>query len=209
VTGHDGGGADQHGGAAAPDPDAVVRGARLAVDVGSVRVGLAASDPDGLVATPVATLARDTRPPAPGDLPGDLGQIVAEVAERGAAAVYVGLPRHLSGTEGAAAAAARAYAGVLAQAVAPVPVRLVDERMTTVTAHQALRASGRSGRRHRAVVDQAAAVVILQTALDAERSSGRRPGERVDPARAQDAPAERAGGPRDAGRPARTEGTTE
>ncbi|QZN87521.1 Holliday junction resolvase RuvX [Cellulomonas sp. C5510] len=187
----------------------MVRGARLAVDVGSVRVGLAASDPDGLVATPVATLARDTRRPAPGDLPLDLAQVVAEVAERAAAAVYVGLPRHLSGTEGAAAQAARAYAGTLATAVAPVPVRLVDERMSTVSAHQALHASGRSGRRHRAVVDQAAAVVILQTALDAERSSGRRPGERVTATRTEDAPGRRQGGLGDAGQAGHTEGTAE
>jgi len=161
------------------EPRGVERGARLAVDVGSVRVGLAASDPDGIVATPVATLARDQRKPQGGRLPADLAAIVREVGERGVACVYVGLPRHLSGTEGAASASARAYAAALAQAVAPVEVRLVDERLSTVTAHQALRASGRSGRRHREVVDQAAAVVILQYVLDTERTTGRRPGERV------------------------------
>ena len=160
--------------------DVVTRGSRLAVDVGSVRVGVAASDPDGLVATPVETLARDNRRPAPGALPADLARLVDEVGERSAAVVYVGLPRHLSGQEGAASAAARAYAVTLAQAIAPVPVRLVDERMSTVSAHQALRAAGRSSRHHRQVVDQAAAVVILQHALDTERSTGRRPGERVE-----------------------------
>ena len=153
------------------DADLVVRGPRLGVDVGSVRVGLAASDPDGLIATPVATLPRGT---------GDLATIVDEVRERGARTVYVGLPRHLSGAEGASAAAARAYAVSLAQTVAPVAVRLVDERMSTVSAHRALTASGRPGRQHRSVVDQAAAVVILQAALDAERATGRRPGERVE-----------------------------
>ena len=153
-----------------PDEVDVLRGPRLGVDVVSVRVGLAASDPDGLVATPVATLLRGA---------GDLGRIVTEVRERGVRTVYVGLPRHLSGAEGTSAAAARAYATSLAQLVAPVAVRLVDERMSTVSAHRALSASGRPGRRHRAVVDQAAAVVILQDALDAERASGRRPGERV------------------------------
>jgi putative holliday junction resolvase len=158
----------------------VERGPRLAVDVGSVRVGLASSDPDGLVATPVATVPRDTRTPGAGQLPSDILEIVREAGERCAKCVYVGLPRHLSGSEGASAQAARAYADLLAQAVAPVQVRLVDERMTTVTAHQALQASGRSGRRRRDVVDQAAAVVILQYALDAERSAGRRPGEPVD-----------------------------
>jgi putative Holliday junction resolvase len=75
-----------------------VRGARLAVDVGTVRVGLAASDPDGLVATPVATLQRGS---------GDVDAIVSAVRERGVSTVYVGLPRHLSGAEGASAAAAR------------------------------------------------------------------------------------------------------
>lgn len=155
------------------------RGARLAVDVGSVRVGLAASDPDGLVATPVETLARDAATGA--GLPADVVRVAAEVAERGAGVVYVGLPRHLSGNEGAAAQEARAYAGTVARAVAPVPVHLVDERMTTVSAHQALHAAGRKGRKHRSVVDQAAAVIILQTALDAERGAGVRAGEPVDP----------------------------
>ncbi|MBD5787551.1 Holliday junction resolvase RuvX [Cellulosimicrobium terreum] len=166
-----------------PAPDGagptVPRGARLAVDVGSVRVGLAASDPDGLVATPVETLARDT---ATGQrVPADVARIATEVAERGAGVVYVGLPRHLSGAEGTAAEGARAYAGAIARAVAPVPVHLVDERMTTVSAHQALHAAGRSGRRHRSVIDQAAAVIILQSALDAERGAGARAGEPVDP----------------------------
>ncbi|CAM5779177.1 Holliday junction resolvase RuvX [Cellulomonas persica] len=157
----------------------IPRGPRLAVDVGTVRVGLAASDPDGLVATPVETLARDARK-RPGRLPKDIARIVREARERCAECVYVGLPRHLSGAESASSAAARAYADTLAQAVAPVEVRMVDERMSTVSAHQALLASGRSGRRHRDVVDQAAAVVILQYALDAERATGRRPGERVE-----------------------------
>lgn len=164
---------------ASPDPDLVVRGVRVAVDVGTVRVGLAASDPDGLVATPVETVPRDTRAPDERCETGDIARIASDVRERSAAVVYVGLPRHLSGSEGSAAHAARAYAERLAHAVAPVPVRLVDERMSTVSAHQALHAAGRAGRRHRAVVDQAAAVVILQSALDGERARGRRTGERV------------------------------
>lgn len=158
------------------------RGARLGVDVGSVRVGLATSDPDGLIATPVETL----------DRPASLVRIAREVCERRAAVVYVGLPMHLSGAEGAAADAARLYAGALATAVAPVSVRLVDERMSTVSAHRALHESGRSGRRHRQVVDQAAAVVILQSALEAERATGSRAGERVQvdpPAAADQGPA--------------------
>lgn len=155
------------------DPEAtplVERGVRLGVDVGSVRVGFATSDPDGLIATPIDTLPRAK----------SLRRIVRQVAERGAVLVYVGLPVHLSGEEGSASEAARIYAGALAVAVAPVEVRLVDERMSTVSAHHALHESGRSGRSHRQVVDQAAAVVILQSALERERVTGSRAGERVD-----------------------------
>jgi len=160
------------------DGDALTRAVRLAVDVGTVRVGVAASDPDGVLATPVDTLARASGKPS--STASDVAQIAREVHERGADVVYVGLPRHLSGAEGSSAGLARAYAVALAHAVGPVQVRLVDERMSTVSAHQALQAAGRSGRRHRQVVDQAAAVVILQHALDVERSTGRRPGERVE-----------------------------
>lgn len=149
------------------------RGVRLGVDVGSVRVGLAASDPSGLLASPVETLARDAAGGA------DQRRIVEVALEREALEVVVGLPRSLSGGEGPAAATARSYAGQLATLLAPTPVRLVDERLTTVDAHRTLRESGVAGRAQRAVIDQAAAVLILQSALDAERASGRAPGERL------------------------------
>lgn len=156
---------------------ALPRGSRLGVDVGGVRVGLASSDPDGLIATPVETLARHE--PTDGSVPTDIARIAQEVDDRGVLVVYVGLPRHLSGQEGAATQITRGYAQRLAQLIAPVEVRLVDERMTTVSAHQALHASGRAGRKHRAVVDQVAAVMILQSALDLERTMNRRAGEQV------------------------------
>ena len=156
----------------------LARGARLGVDVGGVRVGLAASDPDGLIATPVETPARHE--PVDGSLPTDIAAIAREVAERGARVVYVGLPRHLSGKEGAATQITRSYAELVARTIAPVEVRLVDERMSTVSAHQALHASGRKGRTHRVVVDQVAAVVILQSALDFESTMSARAGESVE-----------------------------
>jgi len=148
-------------------------GIRLGVDVGSVRVGLAASDPAGILATPVQTLDRDLKSGA------DQGAIAAVVLERDVLEVVVGLPRSLSGGEGPAAAGARVYATTLAARISPTPVRLVDERLTTIDAHRQLRDSGLSGRSQRAVVDQAAAVLILQAALDAEKSSGLPPGELV------------------------------
>ena len=154
------------------------RGVRLGVDVGSVRVGLAVSDPSGFLATPVETLRRDVAASS------DLDRLVAEAVEREALEVLVGLPRSLSGGEGPAAAAAREYAGRLVErlraAGLATPVRLVDERLSTVAAHQHLRASGVKGRRQRSVVDQAAAVILLQAALDGERSTGQAPGEAVE-----------------------------
>lgn len=162
----------------ASGPVGLERGRRLCVDVGTVRVGVAMSDPDGLVATPVETLPRDLKA-APGTLPTDIAALAEHVQEHGVRVVYIGLPRHLSGAEGAASTAARAYAGAVSRVVSPIPVRLVDERMSTVSAHQALHASGRAGRKHRAVIDQVAAVVILQASLEAERVKGERVGELV------------------------------
>ncbi len=147
-------------------------GVRVGVDVGSVRVGLARTDPSALVVTPVETVRRGQD---------DLARIAEVVAETGAVEVVVGLPRTLRGEEGSAALAARQYATAIAQRVAPVPVRLVDERLSTVSAHRTLREAGVRGRRHRPVIDQVAAVVILQSALDAERASGREPGTLVVP----------------------------
>jgi putative Holliday junction resolvase len=141
------------------------------VDVGDVRIGIARSDPSGLIATPEETVARGK---------GDLARIRALVEETGAVEVVVGLPRSLSGREGPAAAKVRAFAAAIAAAVSPVPVRLCDERLTTVTAEGVLRGQGKKGQKRRAVVDQAAAVVILQNALDTERSSGTAPGEALD-----------------------------
>ncbi len=146
-------------------------GIRLGVDVGSVRVGLAASDPGGILATPVQTLDRDLESGS------DQGAIAAAVLERDVLEVVVGLPRSLSGLEGPAAEGARSYATSLAARISPTPVRLVDERLTTIDAHRNLRDSGVPGRAQRALVDQAAAVLILQAALDAEKSSGLPPGE--------------------------------
>lgn len=158
------------------------RGAWIGVDVGSVRVGVARSDPDGILATPVATLARHPdAAPSPGDA--DVEAIADLVREHGAVGVVVGLPRSLSGDEGPAAATARKYAAVVAARIAPVWVRLIDERLTSVDAHRTLRESGVPGRHQRAVVDQAAAVLILQGALDTQRSTGSPPGERVGPGR--------------------------
>jgi putative Holliday junction resolvase len=145
-------------------------GVRIGVDVGTVRIGIARSDPDGILATPVETVRRGK---------GDLHRIAAIVAEHDAVEVIVGLPVSLSGREGPAAAAARQFAVRLARRLPAGMVRLHDERLTTVTAESGLRERGVRGQDRRRIVDQAAAVVLLQAALDAERLTGRVPGEIV------------------------------
>ena len=146
-------------------------GVRLGIDPGDARIGVARSDPSGMLATPVETVRRGR---------GDLARIAEILAEENAVEVVVGLPRSLSGREGPAAVKVREFALDLARRVAPVPVRLCDERLTTVSAEAMLRDRGRKGAKRRAVVDQAAAVVILQQALETERARGSVPGELVE-----------------------------
>jgi putative holliday junction resolvase len=147
-------------------------GVRLGIDPGEARIGVATCDPDGILVTPVETVPRG---------PGDLDRIVAIAVELDAVLVYVGLPRSLSGGEGPAAGRVREFAQQLAGRLAPLPLRLVDERLSTVTAEAVLRGRGKKGRKRRAVVDQAAAVVILQGAIDTERTTGALAGEPVHP----------------------------
>lgn len=137
-------------------------GVRLGIDVGTARVGVARCDRDGLLAVPVETVARSEAAP----------RRVAELAdEYGAFELLVGLPISLSGNETASTADARTFAAAL-QAASALPVRLVDERLSTVSAHAVLRESGRSQRSSRRIVDQVAAVVLLQQAIDVEKSTG-------------------------------------
>jgi putative Holliday junction resolvase len=144
---------------------------RIALDIGDARIGVATSDPHGILATPVETVHRG---------PGDLDRIVSLVAEHEAFELVIGLPRSLSGGEGPAAARIRETAEQVRSLVHKVnpeaTVRMVDERFTTVTAERMLRDRGKKGSKRRAVVDQAAAVVILQHALDFERETGNPPG---------------------------------
>ena len=143
---------------------------RLAVDPGTVRIGVARSDPGGVLATPLTVVRRGK---------GDMDALASLAATENAMEILVGLPRSLSGREGPAAVSARKFAADLAVRVAPLPVRLVDERFTTVIAHDVLRQSGSDARGRRPRVDSAAAALLLQGALDMERSTGQPAGELV------------------------------
>ena len=148
------------------------KGRRLGVDVGKVRVGVAISDPDGILATPLATVPRDTSEPPEDDeawVSADVAELARLTAQHEVVEVIVGLPVTLAGTESYSAIYARSYAQVLARVISPISVLLVDERMSTAAATRRLSERGVRGRRRRAVVDQAAAVEILQGWLDAAR----------------------------------------
>lgn len=140
--------------------------------MGRARIGVARCDPDGLLATPVETVPRDDA---------SIGRLIALAGEYEASEILVGLPLNMRGEDTASTTDARAFATALATASA-VPVRLVDERLSTVSAHAVLRDSGRSQRSSRSIVDQVAAVVLLQQALDVEKSTGRPAGSPVPPA---------------------------
>ena len=145
-------------------------GRRLGIDWGSVRIGVAACDPRATVVTPVTTV--------PGNAAA-MDALVELVEEYEPVEIIVGLPRSLSGDDGPAAKRISNYAAVLARRIAPIPVRFVDERLTTVTAAQTLRQQGRSSRQQREVIDQVAAMTILEHALESERLTGQPPGELV------------------------------
>lgn len=140
-------------------------GRRLGVDVGKARIGVAVCDRDGLLATPVETVPRAQAT--------DVRRIVELADEYDVLEIVVGLPLSMSGDDTPSTADARGFAEMLAE---HRPVRLVDERLSTVTAQRGLHQAGRNSKKSRAVIDQAAAVIILQHALDHERASSAAPG---------------------------------
>jgi len=156
-----------------PGGDDPGRGRRLGVDVGTVRIGVAASDPDGILATPVETVRRDRSNK-------HLRRLAQLADELQAVEVVVGLPRTLADRSGPSARDAVELAEQLARRIAPTPVRLSDERLTTVSAQRSLRDAGIRAKGQRAMIDQAAAVGILQNWLDQRRAALAAHGEVVD-----------------------------
>lgn len=153
-----------------PGIDDPGRGRRLGVDVGTVRIGVAVSDPDGILATPVETVRRER-----GDR--HLRRLASLVKDLDVVEVVVGLPRTLADRAGASAQDAVRIADALAGRIGPVPVRLADERLTTVSAARSLREAGITSKEQRGMIDQAAAVAILQGWLDTRRNTATTPKE--------------------------------
>jgi len=149
----------------------VADGTRIAIDWGKARIGVAASHSGTTLAYPVETV------PAGAD---EFRRLVALIGEHAARVVYVGYPLTLGGEKAIAAGFVAGKARRLARRIAPVPVYLVDERLSTAAASRSLGAAGRGSRRQRAVIDQAAAVEILQRALDVEERTGAPAGQQIE-----------------------------
>ena len=147
-----------------PGADDPGRGRRLGIDVGTVRIGVSVSDPDAILATPVETVRRDRRA-------GHLRRLTALVRELEVVEVVVGLPRTLADRAGSSADDAVGIAEAIAGLISPVPVRLADERLTTVSAARSLREAGVRAKDQRGMIDQVAAVAILQGWLDQRRNT--------------------------------------
>ncbi|KSU67973.1 Holliday junction resolvase RuvX [Arthrobacter sp. NIO-1057] len=149
----------------------------LGVDVGLARVGVAISDPSGILATPVMTLRRDVKKNS------DRRMLLRIISDRNVGEVFIGEPKSLAGNDTESTKMARDYAIALAEEAASTNIELevflVDERLSTVNAHRALHASGRKMEDHRKVVDQVAATEILQQVLEMRRNNVRVQASRI------------------------------
>lgn len=150
----------------------MITGVRIALDVGSVRIGVAKCDPAGMLATPLVTLSAG---------PDALSKVAELISEHSAVCVYIGKPISLSGKDTASTQSAISFARDLCDLLndSNSCVRLIDERLSTVTAQRGMHEAGRNVKQSREAIDQAAAVVILEHALDSERHSGGLAGEEV------------------------------
>jgi putative Holliday junction resolvase len=148
-------------------------GRRLAVDVGKVRIGVAVCDFHAILASGLVTIQRTD------DISLAITTLREHIQEINPIEIYVGLPISMDGSHSASTEDALSFARVL-EAETFAPVRLIDERLTTVVAASALRSSGRDSKSGRKIIDQIAATVILEQALEIEKHSGAIPGQPIE-----------------------------
>jgi putative Holliday junction resolvase len=151
----------------------MITGVRIALDVGSVRIGVAKCDAEGLLATPLTTISAG---------PEAVDQVLDLLMEHQAICVYIGKPISLAGKDTASTQSAIEFAKEVAALLkdSDTKVRLIDERLSTVSAQRGMHEAGRNVKQSRDAIDQAAAVVILEHALASERNSGTLVGEEVE-----------------------------
>ncbi len=138
----------------------MLRGRRIAFDYGDVRIGVAVSDPDSILSSPLTTLKATDK-----SLLKQISEILADIEP---VAIYVGRPALLSGNDGSATEKATQFGAVLST-ITQVPIEMIDERMSTVSAARNLREAGRNARDSKDAIDMAAAVAILDFALEIEK----------------------------------------
>jgi putative Holliday junction resolvase len=136
------------------------RGRRIAFDYGDVRIGVAVSDPDSILSSPLTTLKATDK-----NLSSQISQIITEIEP---VTIYVGRPSLLSGNDGVATEKATEFVSLL-RTITHVPIELIDERMSTISASRNLREAGRSAKESKDAIDMAAAVAILEFAIDLEK----------------------------------------
>ncbi|MGA0078115.1 MAG: Holliday junction resolvase RuvX [Candidatus Nanopelagicales bacterium] len=138
-------------------------GVRIAVDFGTVRVGVAKSDPAGKIALPLTTITGDELA---------VEKLVQLTTNEAAQVVYVGLPLNLKGQVTQSAKKALSFAEELSRKIAPIPVLMIDERFTSTTATKQLQDAGLTSRQSRGLVDQVSALGLLEQALQIEDRTG-------------------------------------
>jgi len=136
------------------------RGRRIAFDYGDVRIGVAVSDPDSILSSPLTTLKATDK-----NLSSQILQIITEIEP---VTIYVGRPSLLSGNDRVTTAKATEFVSLL-RTITQVPIELIDERMSTISAARNLREAGRSAKESKDAIDMAAAVAILEFAIDIEK----------------------------------------
>ena len=147
----------------------MLRGVRLAMDVGTVRIGVAKCDPDGMLAVPLETIVAGEQA---------IARAIELIRDQRPIVVYVGNPISLKGQATASTDAAIEFAQALVAEVSrsldigALSVRMIDERLSTVSAQRGLHEAGRTHKSSREVIDQAAAIVILEHALESEKRQG-------------------------------------
>jgi putative Holliday junction resolvase len=137
------------------------RGRRIAFDYGDVRIGVAASDADSILVSPITTLSTSSK-----NLLKELSAIFEEISP---IEIYVGRPTNLSGLDGSATSKAIDFSKEL-ESITQIPVKLIDERMSTVSASKQLREAGKDAKHAKSVIDMAAAVAILEFAISVEKA---------------------------------------
>ena len=136
------------------------RGRRIAFDYGDVRIGVAVSDSDSILSSPLTTLKATDR---------NLNQLISQIfSEIDPVAIYVGRPALLSGKDGSASEKASEFVAQLAT-ITTVPIEMIDERMSTISAARNLRDAGRNAKKSKESIDMAAAVAILDFAIEIEK----------------------------------------